>query len=80
MALLGWSCLTGWHPSCSSAGGSVVQGMKDVAHMVCSNPVFHISRRKWLFFVVDPSEDCYYHWLAVIAVPVLYNWCLLVAR
>uniref|UniRef100_A0A8C3N1X5 Uncharacterized protein n=1 Tax=Geospiza parvula TaxID=87175 RepID=A0A8C3N1X5_GEOPR len=75
-----WSWLTGWRTSCSSAGGSVVQGMKDVAHMLCSNPVSHISRRKWLFFVVDPAGDCYYHWLAVIAVPVLYNWCLLVAR
>ncbi|TRZ13732.1 hypothetical protein HGM15179_013404 [Zosterops borbonicus] len=37
-------------------------------------------KRKWLFFVVDPAGDRYYHWLAVIAVPVLYNWCLLVAR
>uniref|UniRef100_A0A8C3NYI0 Cyclic nucleotide gated channel subunit alpha 2 n=1 Tax=Cyanoderma ruficeps TaxID=181631 RepID=A0A8C3NYI0_9PASS len=37
-------------------------------------------KRKWLFFVVDPAGDWYYHWLAVIAVPVLYNWCLLVAR
>uniref|UniRef100_A0A8C5TPK7 Cyclic nucleotide gated channel subunit alpha 2 n=1 Tax=Malurus cyaneus samueli TaxID=2593467 RepID=A0A8C5TPK7_9PASS len=38
------------------------------------------TERKWLFFVVDPAGDWYYHWLAVMAVPVLYNWCLLVAR
>ncbi|KFP86162.1 Cyclic nucleotide-gated olfactory channel, partial [Acanthisitta chloris] len=37
-------------------------------------------KRKWQFFVVDPAGDWYYRWLAVIAVPVLYNWCLLVAR
>uniref|UniRef100_A0A663M4Y7 Cyclic nucleotide gated channel subunit alpha 2 n=1 Tax=Athene cunicularia TaxID=194338 RepID=A0A663M4Y7_ATHCN len=33
---------------------------------------------KWKIFVVDPAGDWYYRWLAVIAVPVLYNWCLLV--
>uniref|UniRef100_A0A669PFV7 Cyclic nucleotide gated channel subunit alpha 2 n=1 Tax=Phasianus colchicus TaxID=9054 RepID=A0A669PFV7_PHACC len=38
------------------------------------------SRKKWQSFVVDPAGDWYYRWLAVIAVPVLYNWCLLVAR
>ncbi|XP_030430324.1 cyclic nucleotide-gated olfactory channel isoform X1 [Gopherus evgoodei] len=37
-------------------------------------------KKKWELFVVDPAEDWYYHWLLVIAVPVLYNWCLLVAR
>ncbi|XP_054695784.1 cyclic nucleotide-gated olfactory channel isoform X1 [Grus americana] len=37
-------------------------------------------KKKWQIFVVDPAGDWYYHWLAVIAVPVLYNWCLLVAR
>ncbi|NXN93514.1 CNGA2 protein, partial [Rhinopomastus cyanomelas] len=37
-------------------------------------------KKKWWFFVVDPAGDWYYRWLAVIAVPVLYNWCLLVAR
>ncbi|KAM7094770.1 cyclic nucleotide-gated channel alpha-2 [Ciconia maguari] len=37
-------------------------------------------KRKWQIFVVDPAGDWYYRWLAVIAVPVLYNWCLLVAR
>ncbi|NWW49473.1 CNGA2 protein, partial [Pedionomus torquatus] len=37
-------------------------------------------KKKWQMFVVDPAGDWYYRWLAVIAVPVLYNWCLLVAR
>ncbi|NXX76938.1 CNGA2 protein, partial [Urocolius indicus] len=37
-------------------------------------------KRKWQIFVVDPAGDWYYRWLAVIAVPVLYNWCLLIAR
>ncbi|KFZ63379.1 Cyclic nucleotide-gated olfactory channel, partial [Antrostomus carolinensis] len=37
-------------------------------------------KKKWQTFVVDPAGDWYYRWLAVIAVPVLYNWCLLVAR
>ncbi|XP_040525696.1 cyclic nucleotide-gated olfactory channel isoform X1 [Gallus gallus] len=37
-------------------------------------------KKKWQSFVVDPARDWYYRWLAVIAVPVLYNWCLLVAR
>ncbi|XP_010079039.1 PREDICTED: cyclic nucleotide-gated olfactory channel [Pterocles gutturalis] len=37
-------------------------------------------KKKRQIFVVDPAGDWYYHWLAVIAVPVLYNWCLLVAR
>ncbi|XP_069350904.1 cyclic nucleotide-gated channel alpha-3 isoform X2 [Eulemur rufifrons] len=30
--------------------------------------------------VVDPSSNMYYHWLTVIAMPVFYNWCLLVCR
>ncbi|XP_057598153.1 cyclic nucleotide-gated cation channel alpha-3 [Hippopotamus amphibius kiboko] len=30
--------------------------------------------------VVDPSSNVYYHWLTVIAMPVFYNWCLLVCR
>ncbi|XP_037663155.1 cyclic nucleotide-gated cation channel alpha-3 isoform X2 [Choloepus didactylus] len=30
--------------------------------------------------VVDPSSGLYYHWLTVIALPVFYNWCLLVCR
>uniref|UniRef100_A0A7M4EJ49 Cyclic nucleotide gated channel subunit alpha 2 n=1 Tax=Crocodylus porosus TaxID=8502 RepID=A0A7M4EJ49_CROPO len=37
-------------------------------------------KKKWMVFVVDPSGDWYYRWLPVIALPVLYNWCLLVAR
>ncbi|XP_077321813.1 cyclic nucleotide-gated channel alpha-2-like [Lithobates pipiens] len=31
-------------------------------------------------FVVDPAGKWYYRWLLVIAVPVLYNWFLLVVR
>ncbi|XP_042787989.1 cyclic nucleotide-gated cation channel alpha-3 [Panthera leo] len=30
--------------------------------------------------VMDPSSNVYYHWLTVIALPVFYNWCLLVCR
>nr|KAF6429135.1 cyclic nucleotide gated channel subunit alpha 3 [Molossus molossus] len=30
--------------------------------------------------VVDPSSNVYYRWLSVIALPVFYNWCLLVCR
>uniref|UniRef100_A0A8C2UXP5 Cyclic nucleotide gated channel subunit alpha 3 n=1 Tax=Chinchilla lanigera TaxID=34839 RepID=A0A8C2UXP5_CHILA len=30
--------------------------------------------------VVDPSSNLYYRWLMVIALPVFYNWCLLVCR
>ncbi|XP_008844049.1 cyclic nucleotide-gated cation channel alpha-3 [Nannospalax galili] len=30
--------------------------------------------------VVDPSSNIYYRWLTVIALPVFYNWCLLVCR
>ncbi|XP_074963101.1 cyclic nucleotide-gated channel alpha-2 isoform X1 [Phalacrocorax aristotelis] len=37
-------------------------------------------KKKWQIFVVDPAGDWYYHWLAVIAVPVFYNWCFLIAR
>ncbi|XP_061862739.1 cyclic nucleotide-gated olfactory channel [Colius striatus] len=37
-------------------------------------------KRRWQIFVVDPAGDWYYRWLAVITVPVLYNWCLLIAR
>ncbi|XP_043913020.1 cyclic nucleotide-gated olfactory channel [Protopterus annectens] len=35
-------------------------------------------KREWL--VIDPAGDLYYRWLVVITIPVLYNWCLLVAR
>ncbi|XP_078542022.1 cyclic nucleotide-gated channel alpha-2 [Lissotriton helveticus] len=37
-------------------------------------------KKKREVFVVDPSGKWYYRWLLVIALPVLYNWCLLVAR
>ncbi|XP_075856605.1 cyclic nucleotide-gated channel alpha-3 isoform X2 [Microcebus murinus] len=30
--------------------------------------------------MVDPSSNMYYRWLTVIALPVFYNWCLLVCR
>ncbi|KAM4866773.1 cyclic nucleotide-gated channel alpha-3 [Thomomys bottae] len=30
--------------------------------------------------VVDPSSNIYYRWLTIIALPVFYNWCLLVCR
>ncbi|KAM6178259.1 cyclic nucleotide-gated channel alpha-3 [Rhynchocyon petersi] len=30
--------------------------------------------------VIDPSSNVYYHWLTAIALPVFYNWCLLVCR
>lgn len=38
-----------------------------------------VSRKKDTI-VVDPSSSMYYHWLTVIALPVFYNWCLLVCR
>uniref|UniRef100_A0ABM5FCT2 Cyclic nucleotide-gated channel alpha-2-like n=1 Tax=Pogona vitticeps TaxID=103695 RepID=A0ABM5FCT2_9SAUR len=37
-------------------------------------------RKKWDSCVVDPAGEWYYRWLLVIALPVLYNWSLLVAR
>ncbi|KAM4547569.1 cyclic nucleotide-gated cation channel-like [Fundulus diaphanus] len=39
-----------------------------------------ILRKRWELFVVSPSDDVYYRWLFVIAVAVLYNWFLVVAR
>ncbi|XP_043928105.1 cyclic nucleotide-gated cation channel alpha-3 [Protopterus annectens] len=30
--------------------------------------------------VIDPASDLYYRWLAIITVPVLYNWCFLICR
>lgn len=30
--------------------------------------------------VLDPSSDVYYRWLTILALPVFYNWCLLVCR
>ncbi|XP_030066600.1 cyclic nucleotide-gated channel alpha-2 [Microcaecilia unicolor] len=37
-------------------------------------------KKKRRLFVVNPAGKWYYRWLLVIAVPVLYNWSLLVAR
>eukprot|EP00069_Balaena_mysticetus_P012604 bmy_21711T0 len=37
-------------------------------------------RKKKDTIVVDPSNNMYYHWLTIIAVPIFYNWCLLVCR
>lgn len=39
-----------------------------------------ISRKIRKVLVMDPAGDWYYRWLLVIALPVLYNWCTLVAR
>ncbi|KAL6098977.1 cnga2 [Pungitius sinensis] len=39
-----------------------------------------IFRKKWNLFVVSPADDAYYRWLSVIAMAVLYNWFLVVAR
>ncbi|XP_034034602.1 cyclic nucleotide gated channel subunit alpha 2b [Thalassophryne amazonica] len=47
---------------------------------VNGNTAKGISRKKWNLFVVSPSDDAYYRWLFVIAVAVLYNWFLVVAR
>uniref|UniRef100_A0A4W6FTT9 Cyclic nucleotide gated channel subunit alpha 1b n=1 Tax=Lates calcarifer TaxID=8187 RepID=A0A4W6FTT9_LATCA len=30
--------------------------------------------------VIDPAGNTYYHWLAVITIPVMYNWTLIIAR
>ncbi|DAA13266.1 cyclic nucleotide-gated channel alpha-2 [Bos indicus] len=38
------------------------------------------TKKKFELFVLDPAGDWYYRWLFLIALPVLYNWCLLVAR
>ncbi|XP_029460812.1 cyclic nucleotide-gated olfactory channel isoform X2 [Rhinatrema bivittatum] len=37
-------------------------------------------KKKRRIFVVNPAGKWYYRWLLVIALPVLYNWSLLVAR
>ncbi|XP_038604229.1 cyclic nucleotide-gated olfactory channel [Tachyglossus aculeatus] len=37
-------------------------------------------KNKVEFFALDPAGDWYYSWLFIITVPVLYNWCLVVAR
>ncbi|KAM6953772.1 cyclic nucleotide gated channel subunit alpha 2a [Aplochiton taeniatus] len=36
--------------------------------------------RKSDVLVMSPSDDAYYYWLIVIAMAILYNWCLLVVR
>lgn len=41
--------------------------------------VVSVSRKKDAI-VVDPSSNVYYRWLTIIALPVFYNWCLLVCR
>ncbi|XP_077448878.1 cyclic nucleotide gated channel subunit alpha 2b isoform X1 [Stigmatopora argus] len=43
-------------------------------------PSRSVFRKQWEVFVVSPSDDAYYRWLFVIAVAVLYNWFLVVAR
>ncbi|CAL8383946.1 unnamed protein product [Arctogadus glacialis] len=30
--------------------------------------------------VIDPAGNTYYHWLAIITLPVMYNWTLIIAR
>ncbi|KAK1167411.1 hypothetical protein AOXY_G12177 [Acipenser oxyrinchus oxyrinchus] len=37
-------------------------------------------KKKKEVFVVDPAENLYNHWLLIIAIPVLYNWCMLIVR
>ncbi|KAK5622640.1 hypothetical protein CRENBAI_000228 [Crenichthys baileyi] len=39
-----------------------------------------ILRKRLELIVVSPSDDAYYRWLFVIAIAVLYNWFLVVAR
>ncbi|XP_059679386.1 cyclic nucleotide-gated cation channel alpha-3 isoform X2 [Gavia stellata] len=39
-----------------------------------------VNRKKKEIFVIDPSSNIYYNWLTIIAVPVFYNWCMLVCR
>ncbi|XP_035385459.1 cyclic nucleotide gated channel subunit alpha 1a [Electrophorus electricus] len=31
-------------------------------------------------FVINPASSLYYHWLALITVPVMYNWTIIIAR
>ncbi|XP_025788030.1 cyclic nucleotide-gated cation channel alpha-3 isoform X1 [Puma concolor] len=47
---------------------------------MCNNSEEERKREKKDTMVVDPSSNVYYHWLTVIALPVFYNWCLLVCR
>ncbi|XP_039600620.1 cyclic nucleotide-gated cation channel alpha-3 [Polypterus senegalus] len=39
-----------------------------------------IKKKKKEVLVIDPASNLYYRWLSIIAVPVMYNWCLLVCR
>uniref|UniRef100_UPI00398E8C15 cyclic nucleotide-gated channel alpha-2-like n=1 Tax=Pristiophorus japonicus TaxID=55135 RepID=UPI00398E8C15 len=39
-----------------------------------------VKTKKRSVFVMDPAEDEYYHWLGVMVLPVVYNWCFLVCR
>lgn len=39
-----------------------------------------VFRKRWNLLVVSPSDNAYYRWLFVIALAVLYNWFLVVAR
>lgn len=53
---------TGWHPGCSSVQGSAVHGVKDVAQMVPSNPVFHKLFQLWLFSLLPGGSGCSLWW------------------
>ncbi|XP_004633305.1 cyclic nucleotide-gated cation channel alpha-3 [Octodon degus] len=46
----------------------------------CNNKEEEKKKKKKDAMVVDPSSNLYYRWLTVIALPVFYNWCLLVCR
>ncbi|MBN3279215.1 CNGA2 protein, partial [Polyodon spathula] len=37
-------------------------------------------KKKKEVFVLDPAENLYNQWLLIIAIPVLYNWCMLIVR
>ncbi|KAK2828458.1 hypothetical protein Q5P01_019492 [Channa striata] len=47
---------------------------------VNGNNTKRIFKKKWYLFVLSPSDDAYYRWLFFIALAVLYNWFLVVAR
>lgn len=53
---------------------------KDLCKRFDMNLSLLFLRNKWGVFVVSPSDDMYYRWLFVIAIAVLYNWILIVAR
>ncbi|XP_062909000.1 cyclic nucleotide-gated cation channel alpha-3 [Mobula hypostoma] len=38
------------------------------------------SKKKKDIYIIDPAENLYYRWLSIIAIPVMYNWCMLVCR